>query len=54
LYIELDPKILDFKETPLCMPATKHITIKNTHTTEVLDIKSIFSESMMLEIKDNP
>ena len=52
LFLEIDPKVLDFKETPLCMPVPKHISIKNTHPTDILEIRSIFSETDILDVKD--
>lgn len=34
------------------MPVPKHITIKNTHPTDILEIRSIFTETDTLDVKE--
>lgn len=50
--MNIEPPVLEFNDANLCMPIPKVFTITNTHPTDALEIRSIFTETETLEIKD--
>lgn len=54
LFIEIEPKVLDFKDWPICVSMTQFVTIWNTNPHQSLLVEAVYSESMTIEIKESP